>query len=276
MSDDNNRNRDGYDLDRRKFLKNTGILAGGVVGGTLLGGFMTNQFLTKEDTLQQTEVLDQLKNARVFFNRKDDFEILSAATERIFPKDKNGPGAIELDVPYFIDKQLFGSWGTNAHDYMNGPFPVDPFVREYVNEDVHQSKQGPHAHVLPDVPTPRYQTRLNRGEIFLRGIRAIEKESQEKFGSSFVKLEGEQQDEVLTSFEKGEVDMPGISSKTFFNFLLQTTVEGAYADPVYGGNKNMLGWKMKEYPGPRAAYINEIESDDFIVMEQKSLQDYQS
>src|SRR5690625_1213652 len=106
MADDDNRNnKDGYDPDRRKFLKNTGILAGGVVGGSVLGGLLTSQFLPKQETIEQAETITELQNARVFFDRKEDFEVLSAATERIFPKDDNGPGAIELDVPYFIDKQ---------------------------------------------------------------------------------------------------------------------------------------------------------------------------
>lgn len=53
------------------------------------------------------------------------------------------------------------------------------------------------------------------------------------------------------------------------------TLEGAYADPVYGGNKDMMGWKMKEYPGPRMAYLDEIDKDEFILKEPKSLREYQ-
>lgn len=277
MSDDKTKENDEkYDPSRRRFIKNTGILAGGVVGGSILGGLLTNQFQTKPETSEKAETSTDLQDARMFFDRREDFNTLSAATERIFPKDDNGPGAIELGVPYFIDKQLNGSWGTNAHVYMEGPFLQDAFVREYEKKDVKQSKQGPNAEVLPGIPGARYQTRLNRGEIFLQGLRTMEKESQKRFETSFDKLEGEQQDEILTAFEKGEIDIPGISSQTFFNLLRQTTIEGAYADPLYGGNKNMMGWKMKEYPGPRASYLNDIESEEFIVMEQKSLRDYQS
>jgi len=268
--------KDKKDVDegRRKFIKNTGILAGGVVGGSLLGGLLTNQFQQEPEVQQHVE--KDFQDARMFFDRREDFNVLSAACERLFPEDENGPGAIELGVPYFIDKQLQGSWGTNAHVYMQGPFVQNNYMREYEKQDVKQSKQGPYAEVLPEVHTPRYQTRLNRGEIFIRGLRTMENVSRDRFETSFEKLEGEQQDEILTAFENGEVDMPGVGTKTFFNLLLQTTIEGAYADPLYGGNKNMMGWKMKEYPGPRAAFINDIEAEEFIVMEQKSLKDYQS
>src|SRR5690625_6753442 len=100
MADDDNRNnKDGYDPDRRKFLKNTGILAGGVVGGSVLGGLITNQFQTTPE-VEKTEI--DFQEARLFFSRREDFNVLSAATERLFPKDDHGPEAIELAVPYFI------------------------------------------------------------------------------------------------------------------------------------------------------------------------------
>src|SRR5690625_6143856 len=65
MADDDNRNnKDGYDPDRRKFLKNTGILAGGDVGGSVLGGLLTSQFLPKQETVEQAETITELQNAR--------------------------------------------------------------------------------------------------------------------------------------------------------------------------------------------------------------------
>lgn len=242
----------------------------------MLGGLLTNQFISSPKEQVSDFNHAELFDARVFFDRTEDFAVLSAATERLFPEDDNGPGAIELAVPYFIDKQLNGAWGTNAHEYMEGPFPVAPYVREYENKDVKQSKQGPNAETLPGISGARYQSRLNRGEIFIRGLRTMEEESQKRFNEKFEKLDGEQQDEILTAFENDDITMPGVSSKTFFNLLFQTTIEGAYADPVYGGNKNMMGWRMIEYPGPRMAYVDKIEEEEFILMEPESLRNYQS
>ena len=37
---------DDLSQSRRKFLKNTGVFAGGVLGGSVLGGLLTNQFMT--------------------------------------------------------------------------------------------------------------------------------------------------------------------------------------------------------------------------------------
>ncbi|HLR08795.1 MAG TPA: gluconate 2-dehydrogenase subunit 3 family protein [Bacillota bacterium] len=261
-------------LSRRRFLKNSGMVAGGVVGGSLLGGLLTSQLQTK-DTTDSKQENEPLQHARMFFSRKEDFDTLAAATERIFPEDDLGPGAIELGVPYFIDKQLAGSWGTNAKAYMRDPFDQNEHVYEYQHKDTRQDKAGPNTSTQAPTPTPRYQTRMNRGELFLAGIRRIQEVSEEEYGETFVALDAEQQDKILQMFEAGEVEMNAVAPVTFFNFLLQTTLEGVYSDPVYGGNKNMMGWKMKEYPGPRMGYTEEIEEEEFIVMEPKSLRDYQ-
>lgn len=262
-------------MSRRTFLKNTGLVAGGVVGGSLLGGLLTNQMQKPETKTQTEQMSGGLQDARMFFSRKEDFDVLSAATERIFPEDDLGPGAIALGVPYFIDKQLNGEWGMNAKEYMNGPFYQNEQVQGAQNNNRKQDQQGPNTETQQPTPTPRYQTRLRRNEIFLLGLREMENVAQKEYGTSFVNLEGPQQDEVLTMFEEGKVPMKGYDSKNFFNLLRQTTIEGAYSDPLYGGNKDMMGWKMKEYPGPRAEYLSTIEEEDFLVMEQQSLKDYQ-
>lgn len=260
-------------MSRRQFIKNSGLVAGGVVGGSLLGGLLTNKFQDKPETATKDEkTTTDLTDARMFFSRKEDFDILSVATERIFPKDDNGPGAIELGVPYFIDKQLAGPWGMNAKEYMKGPFPQNTSVQDNKKD---QDKQGPNTDTQIPVPSTRYQARLKRNEIFTQGLRKIESVAQDKFNTKFIESTAEQQDEILTMFEENQVTMNGVSSQAFFHLLLASTLEGAYADPVYGGNKDMLGWKMKEYPGPRMGYLGQIEDEEFIVMDQESLKDYQ-
>lgn len=279
MADDKHKGNEENTTDegRRRFIKNTGMVAGGVIGGSILGGVFTNKLLPGQETTTKTKnaAKGTLQQARVFFSREDDFAILNAATERLFPKDDLGPGAIELDVPYFIDKQLAGSWGKNAETYMKDPFIHTQQTHDYQHKDTPQDKSGPNTHTHSPTPTPRYQSRMNRGEIILQGLRKLDDESQKRFKKKFVDADAEQQNEILQAFENGEVNMKGVAAVTFFNLLLQLTIEGAYSDPVYGGNKNMMGWKMKEYPGPRMSYLNDIENDEFIKMEQESLRDYQ-
>ena len=51
----------------------------------------------------------------------------------------------------------------------------------------------------------------------------------------------------------------GTNGRAFFELLLQNTREGFFADPVYGGNRNMVGWKMIGYPGSRYDYRDWVE-----------------
>ena len=66
----------------------------------------------------------------------------------------------------------------------------------------------------------------------------------------------------------------GVTSRTFFNILRAATIEGVYADPAYAGNKNMEGWKMKDFPGNQMSYINQIESEKFVKIKPNSLHSY--
>lgn len=247
-------NENDKKMTRRDFLKTSGIAVGTLVGGGLIGGAIGyNMKKTPESTQQDPKGEGERRQqtpvspkGRQFFKNNRDFNILAQATERIFPEDELGPGAISLGVPYFIDNQLAGSYGLNAREYMQGPFEIGE-------------------------PTQGYQSPLNRQQVFLRGIRKLEEEAQRRFNDSFVNLEGEQMDEILTAFQKGEVEMEGVTSDYFFLLLRSATLAGVYADPIYGGNNNMDGWRMKGYPGHQMSYINEIESEEFIEYEPQSL-----
>ena len=69
------------------------------------------------------------------------------------------------------------------------------------------------------------------------------------------------QDAVLTGLEEGKIDLKlshGLSSRAFFELILQNTMEGFFADPLYGGNKGMAGWKLIGFPGARYDYRDHI------------------
>jgi len=251
MVDNNNNDKDNeFNSSRRRFMKNTGIAVGGIAGGSLLGGLLTNQFLTGEKTSPPPKESEHIyTEARMFFTRFEDFVVLEQATELIFPKDDNGPGAIEIGVPYFIDKQMAGTWGINGGDYRLGPY-------------------------LASEPSVEHSS-LTRGQIMITGIRKMNQLSHERFDTSFDQAEEDQQIEILQHFESGKVKMDGVNSSSFFSLLRTLTIEGVYSDPLYGGNRNMAGWKMKEYPGAVASYSDIIESDKFVKKEPTSLTDYQ-
>ena len=227
-------------MSRRDFVKRSGLLVGGLAGGTVLGGLIGPKVTDQSDeNSNETTDLNSYNEALMYFTNMEDFNVIKAATERIFPADDNRPGAIDLLVPFYIDHQLAGAYGNNSREYMQGPF--------------HKGE-----------PTQGYQSRMKRNEIFDVGIKGIKDYSEKTFDDKFVNLDGEQQDEVLTALENDEIELRGVSSSFFFALLRSATLEGIYADPLYGGNKDMEGWKMKEYPGDQMSYLDVIESEEFI------------
>lgn len=240
-------------MSRRKFIRKSSYVAGGVVGGGVIGTLIGTNLpgSTTKSPSTKTKNGTDYNQAFMYFNKQSDFDILSAASERIFPKDDNGPGAIALSVPYFIDHQLAGAYGHNEREYTKGPF--------FGGTDY----QGP-------------QTPLKRHEIFMIGIQALEHESKADYNAKFVDLDEDQQDKILQKFENNKVKMKGVLPSYFFEELRQATLSGAYADPLYGGNQNMEAWRMKEFPGSHMSYFKDVDSDKFIEMEPQSLRDHLS
>mgnify|MGYP006391308779 CR=1 FL=1 len=56
----------------------------------------------------------------------------------------------------------------------------------------------------------------------------------------------------------GAIALPSLPSPVFFETLLANTIEGWFADPAYGGNRDMAGWKMIGFPGARYDYRDYI------------------
>ncbi|MGE5701061.1 MAG: gluconate 2-dehydrogenase subunit 3 family protein [Clostridia bacterium] len=235
-------------LSRRKFLQNAGYAVGGLIVGGIAGSFFPSSAPQKTPPPAPATEPTSYTQALMFFTQEQ-FKIVEAATERIFPQDELGPGAKALGVAYFIDHQLAGDWGFNARDYMQAPF----FKGEKV--------QG-------------YQGRLKRRELFDIGLREMQNYSNATYKKNFPDLTPEEQDAVLKVFEDGKINLSTISETGFFNLLRASTMEGVYADPLYGGNKNMDGWKLKSFPGNQMAYTQVIEQDAFTKIEPKSLKDH--
>lgn len=231
---------------RRTFLKNSGLTVGGVVLGGALGSLLGNEPKTPAP-VKQAHTPTANPNVALIFFTTEQYQLTQAASERIFPEDENGPGAKELNAAIYIDHQLASPWGLNVKDYRLGAFHT------------------------PE-PTQGGQTKMLRKDLFPAGLLALNTYSVEQFEKKFTELEIAEQDAVLTDFSEGKTTVyKGVSSTEFFNLLRSLTMEGVYADPLYGGNKEMLGWKMRKYPGSRMTYLQEIQSENFVVLEPQGL-----
>ena len=74
------------------------------------------------------------------------------------------------------------------------------------------------------------------------------------FGKKFNELPAGEQDKIISAMEKGSLNLNGANGRAFFAALLQNAMEGFFADPVYGGNRDMVAWKMIGFPGARYDY----------------------
>ena len=156
---------------------------------------------------------------------------VTAAVDRLIPPDTTGPGASEVGVPFFIDRQLAGLFGQGQHYYLSGPWPKG-------------------------VPEQGYQSRFTPAELYRKAIPAIQTHVRARFkGAAFEHLAAADQDAVLKDLEGGKIDLSGVDAKTFFDMLLQNTKEGYFSDPIYGGNKDMAAWKMIGFPGAHYDYL---------------------
>jgi len=174
------------------------------------------------------------KGEKYMFLSATEVAFLDAAVARLIPADELGPGAKEAGVTYFIDQQLFGGFGTMAKMY----------------------RQGPHGE---GTPQQGYQSPLTPQEVYRAAIAEVDAGCAKQHGHPFAKLEAKQQDEVLKTLDEGKFPLEAVPPRFFFNLLLDNTVEGFFSDPIYGGNRDKIGWKLVGFPGVAAVYTQHIE-----------------
>jgi len=168
----------------------------------------------------------------LFFNAAEVL-FVEAACERLIPADENGAGALGAGVPNYLDKQLGGAWGAGERLYRSGPWAMG-------------------------TATQGYQLPFTPAELFRTCLRAINQQLTAK-NTAFHEMSADQQDAYLKSLESGAHELDGVPSEIFFDTLLKMSIEGFFADPAYGGNKDMVAWRMIGFPGAYADYYEAID-----------------
>jgi gluconate 2-dehydrogenase gamma chain len=169
------------------------------------------------------------------FFTADEAALVEAAVDRLIPPDDRGPGGKDAGCAVFIDRQLAGPYGRSEGLYMKPPFMPGA------------ATQGDQ---LPDAPAARYRNGLKALADYVKGAFG---------GRTFPQLSPPEQDRVLAGLETGSVALKDVDGAQFFALLLQNTHEGFFADPIYGGNRDMAGWKLIGFPGARYDYRDWVE-----------------
>ena len=167
---------------------------------------------------------------------------IEAAMARIIPSDDQ-PGAREAGAVDFVDRYLSGL------DYI------------YAKPD------GSGFETLAGRQAGAWRSRIQiLRKRYIEGVAALDALARESFKAQFHALNDSQQDDVLRALERSGLQSasaggaPGEgpalqqtfteTELEFFPLLVMHTRQGFYADPIYGGNKDRVGWRVIGFPGP--------------------------
>lgn len=196
------------------------------------------------------------------FFSPDEAKTVDALVSRILPGSPEDPGAHEAEVLTYIDNYLSFFGGAVSPTYRH-----PPFAAKYEGNNPPKSGQYQVIYVKKD-ELPRYghQSAMSPAEQYRVGIGAVDAYSQKKFGGKkFADLSSDQQDQVIGDMANGKMDtLTDPTPHDFFGLLRTDVMQGMFSDPVYGGNKDMVGWKLVGYPGSQRAYTPEdIHNNNF-------------
>lgn len=156
-----------------------------------------------------------------------------ALVEYMWPADHLSASGVELGIATFIDRQLAGAFGRGDRLYLQGPF---------------RKGKAQHGYQLPLTPEAWFKA----------GIAALNAYCREALGKTFDRLAVAERESALVAVASGKANA-GFDLSAWFNGLFYPLfVQGAFADPVYGGNRGKLAWKMIGYPGLPAVYNRDV------------------
>jgi gluconate 2-dehydrogenase gamma chain len=229
---------------RRNFL----LSAGGAVAAQLASSApaeaqQANAVAPQATTASQPEPHLTLTDAEAAF--------FAAAVDTMIPADELTPSGTDCGIVTFIDRQLASAWGGGAKMYRSGPF--------------RKAK-----------PEYGYQLPLTPRQFFAAGIAATNAWTRKLHGKEFDRLSAKEREDALKALEQGKAELGEFDGKQFFEALLQIAMQGFFSDPIYGGNRNKVAWKMVGFPGLPATYANLIEPyrEKRYVAEPQSIADF--
>jgi gluconate 2-dehydrogenase gamma chain len=95
-------------------------------------------------------------------------------------------------------------------------------------------------------------------DFYRRGLAQLDAHCRKTYGAPFGKLDEARQDEVIKALEEGKADgFVWPTAQAFFNTVRTHTMEGMFADPIYGGNKDFAGWRLIGFPGAQPLFTPE-------------------
>jgi len=174
--------------------------------------------------------------AGYMFLKPSEAVFVEAVVTHMIPADELTADGVSLGVATFVDRALAGGWGKGDRLYLQGPW-----------------KTG--------TPNQGYQLALTPAELYRAGIAQSNAWCRTTYGKTFDRLTAVQKEAFLLALSQGQVTFAsGLPSRAFFDIVYQTVMEGMFADPIYGGNRDKAAWKMIGFPGVMANNAQNIRN----------------
>jgi gluconate 2-dehydrogenase gamma chain len=236
-------------IPRRDFLK--GASAAGTAVATALSGGLATGAQAQSTPATQGKATPSAANEPLLTLTATEAAFLGAAYDTIIPADRLSPSGSDCGLVAYVDRQLAGAWGSGARLYRSGPF-------------------------IAGKPEQGYQLALTPREFFAAGVKAANEWTRKTYGKEFDRLSPADREAALKTMEAGKAEFEGFNGKQFFEAVLQSAMEGFFADPIYGGNRNKVSWRMVGYPGLPAAYADKALEyrGKKVVIEPQSIADF--
>ena len=95
-------------------------------------------------------------------------------------------------------------------------------------------------------------------EFYRHGLAQLDAHCMKAYGKPFRGLPAAQQDETIGALEHGKApEFVWPTAQAFFNTVRTHTMEGMFADPVYGGNRDFAGWRLVGFPGAQMQFTEQ-------------------
>ena len=177
---------------------------------------------------------------------------IETLVDHMVPADDLSPKGTDIGINIYIDRALAGGWGKGERLYMQGPWK-------------------------PGTPSQGYQLPLTPAQLYRAGIEATNAHCRKTYGKTFDRLDEPQREEVLLALSSGKLAFDnGLPARAFWSTVYQTVMEGMFSDPIYGGNRDKVGWKLLGFPGLPATYADKIDAyrDKRYVADPQSIADF--
>jgi gluconate 2-dehydrogenase gamma chain len=221
-------------VDRRAFLK--GAVAGSAAAvSTALPHAASAQSTSAPAAGTPAAAATAAAPAGYTFFSPDEAAFIEAVVDHMIPADALTARGTDLGIHIYIDRAMSSGWGKGERLYMQGPW-----------------KQG--------TGNQGYQLPLTPSEVYRLAIPAANAQCVKACGKTFEKASPEQRQAFLLALQAGKVTLENAPpARVFFDMLYQNVMEGMFADPVYGGNRDKAGWKLIGFPGVIATNQQNIE-----------------